>query len=83
MRFFFHALTHPKRTWRIFSKLTKKNINTNVIEREKRSKRREKMHTLTVRFTVITVVRHQFASELPSSPEEKGDIINNIVFIRK
>lgn len=41
------------------------------------------MHTLTVRFTVITVVRHQFVSELPSSPEEKGDIINNIVFIRK
>lgn len=30
---------------------------------------------------MIGVVRNQFGSELPGSPEEKGDIMNNIVFV--
>lgn len=52
----------------------------NVIEREKRSKRREKTHMLTVTVNVIGVVRRRFGSELPGSPEEKGNIVNSIVF---
>lgn len=32
---------------------------------------------LTMRFNVIAVVRHQFGSELPGSPGERRDIMNN------
>lgn len=36
---------------------------------------------LTVKMSVIAIVLHQFGSELPGSPGEKRDIMNNIVFI--
>lgn len=56
-------------------------MNTNVIEREKRSERRKEIITLTVRFDVIAIVRHQFHSELPSNLGEKRNIMNNIVSV--
>lgn len=31
--------------------------------------------------SVIGAVKHQFGGELPGSPEEKRDIVDNIVFI--
>ena len=36
---------------------------------------------LTVKLSVTAVIRPQFDSELPGSPGEKRDIMNNIVFI--
>lgn len=47
----------------------------------KRDQRGEKTHMLPVRCNAVDALRHQLGSELPGSPEEKGDIMNSIVFI--
>lgn len=47
----------------------------------KRDQRGEKTHMLPVRCNAVGILGHHLGSELPGSPEEKGHIMNSIVFI--